>query len=100
MGAQLRVGRVQLGAFGEQLLLALLQPLQPLAGVREVSLFHLERLLGLNDALGFARDPSLQQARRLLRVRQLELLFGELGPGSLQSVSRILENQRTSTLRS
>src|SRR6266481_4238204 len=67
MRAQLRVGRDQLGAFGEQLLLALLQPLQRLAGVREVCLFHLERLLGLCDALAFARDPSLQQARRLLR---------------------------------
>src|SRR5882757_10900790 len=91
MRAQLRVGRDQLGAFGEQLLLALLQPLQRLACVREVCLFHLERLLGLSDALALARDPSLQQARRLLRLRQLLLLVGEFAPGLLQSVSRLLE---------
>ncbi len=99
MRAQLRVGRVQLGAFGEQLLLALLQPLQRLAGVREVCLFHLERLLGLCDALAFARDPSLQQARRLLRLRQLLLLVGELAPGSLQSVARLLETRLTGAQR-
>jgi len=56
MQAQLRIGRDQLGALGEQLLLALLQPLQRLAGVCEVRLFHLKRLLGLGDALALARD--------------------------------------------
>src|SRR5258708_40183110 len=99
MRAQLRVGRDQLGAFGEQLLLALLQPLQRLTGVREVCLFHLERLLGLCDALAFARDPSLHQARSLLRLRQLLLLAGELAPGSLPSVARLLATRLAGTQR-
>src|SRR5713101_3609384 len=57
----------------------------------EVRLFHLERLLGLGDALALARDPSLEQAGRLLRLRQLELLLGEFAPRLLQSVSRLPE---------
>jgi len=55
--------------------------------------------LGLCDALAFARDPSLQQARRLLRLRQLLLLVGEFAPGSLQSVSRLLETRLTGAQR-
>ncbi len=54
-------------------------------------LFHLERLLGLGDALALARDPSLEQAGRVLRLRQLELLLGVFAPRLLQSVSRLLE---------
>src|SRR5260221_9606987 len=57
----------------------------------EVRLFHLERLLGLGDALALARDPSLEQAGRVLRLRQLELLLGMFSPRLLQSVSRLLE---------
>jgi len=57
----------------------------------EVRLFHLERLLGLSDALALARDPSLEQAGRLLRLRQLDLLLGVLAPGLLQSFSRLPE---------
>ena len=87
----MRIGCDQLGPLGEQSLLALLQPLQRLAGMLEVRLLHLERLLGLCDALALAGDPSLEQAGRLLRFRQLELLVCELAPGLLQGVSRLLE---------
>src|SRR6267378_5388813 len=88
---QLRIGRGQLGPLGERSLLALLQPLQRLACMFEVRLFHLERLLGLSDALALASDPSLDQAGRLLRLRQLDLLLGVFAPGLLQSVSRLAE---------
>src|SRR3989442_3274704 len=88
---QLRIGYNQLGPLGEQSFLALLQSLQRLARMLEVRLFHLERLLGLSDALAFARDPSLEQAGRLLRLRQLDLLLGVFAPGLLQSVSRLPE---------
>src|SRR6266849_7257095 len=88
---QLRIGCDQLGPLGEQSLLALLKPLQRLARMFEVRLFHLERLFGLGDALALARDPSLEQAGRLLRLRQLDLLLGVLAPCPLQSVSRLLE---------
>src|SRR6266853_5170564 len=57
----------------------------------EVRLFHLECLLGLGDALALARDPSLEEAGRLLRLRQSDLLLGVFAPGLLQSVSRLLE---------
>src|SRR5437773_9589343 len=53
---QLRIGCNQLGPLGEQSFLALLQSLQRLARMLEVRLFHLERLLGLGDALALARD--------------------------------------------
>src|SRR5712691_10523701 len=88
---QLRIGCNQLGPLGEQFLIALLKPLQRLACMFEVRLFHLERLLGLGDALALARDPSLEQAGRVLRLRQLELLLGVFAPRLLQSVSRVLE---------
>src|SRR6266581_1792804 len=88
---QLRVGCNQLGPLGEQFLLALLQPLQRLARMLEVRLCHLERLLGVGDALALAGDPSLEQAGRLLGLRHFELLLGVLAPGLLQSVSRLLE---------
>src|SRR5712691_9937868 len=59
----------------------------------EVRLFHLECLLGLGDALALTGDSSLEQAGRLLRLRQFELLLGVFAPGVLQSVSRVLETR-------
>src|SRR5256886_8959334 len=88
---QLSIGFDQISPLGEQSFLALLQPLQRLARVFEVRLFHPERLLGLRDALALAGNPSLKQAGRLLHLRQLELLLGEFAPGLLQSGSRLLE---------
>src|ERR1041385_8038216 len=76
---------------GEQFFLALLQPVERLARMFEVRLFHLECLLGLRDALALAGNPSLKQAGRLLRLRQLQLFLGEFSPGLLQSGSRLLE---------
>src|SRR5256885_11966937 len=87
----LRIGCDQISQLGEQSFLALLQPLQRLARMFEVRLFHLERLLGLRDALAPAGNPSLKQAGLLLRLLQLELLLGEFAPGLLQSGSRLLE---------
>src|SRR5439155_4856474 len=57
----------------------------------EVRLFHLESLLGLGDALALTRDASLEQSRRLLRLRQFDLLVCVLAPGLLQSVARLLK---------
>src|SRR6266446_1886647 len=96
---QLRIGYNQLGPLGEQSFLALLQPLQGLARMLEVRLFHLERLLGLSDALALARDPSLEQAGRLLRLRQLDLLRGVFAPGLLQSFSRLPQARFASQAR-
>src|SRR2546423_5889035 len=87
----LRSGCAQISQLGEQSFLALLQPLQRLARMFEVRLFHLERLLGLRGALALPGNPSLTQAGLLLRLRQLELLLGEFAPGLLQSGSRLLE---------
>src|SRR5436190_10734247 len=87
----LRIGCDQISQLGEQSFLALLQPLQRLARMFEVRLFHLERLLGLRDALAVAGNPSLKQAGLLLRLRQLELLLDEFAPVLLQSGSRLLE---------
>src|ERR1041384_4439935 len=88
---QLRIGCDQISPLREQFFLALLQPLERLARMFEVRLFHLECLLGLRDALALAGNPSLKQAGRLLRLRQLQLLLGEFSPGLLQSGSRLLE---------
>src|SRR5437879_3701294 len=48
-------------------------------------------LQGRKLALALARDPPLEQADRLLRLRQLDLLLGVFAPGLLQSVSRLPE---------
>src|SRR5258706_7059520 len=86
---QLRIRCDQLSPLSEQSLLALLKALQRLAPMFEGRLFHLERLLGLGDALALARDPSLEQAGRVLRLRPLELLLGVFSSRLLPSVSRL-----------
>jgi len=100
MRAQLRVGRDQLGAFRRAASpRAAPNPATSCRQCARCACFHLDACSGLCDALAFARDPSLQQARRLLRLRQLLLLVGEFAPGSFQSVSRLLETRLTGAQR-
>src|SRR5216117_671969 len=83
------IGRDQLALLGQQLLPALLQRLQRLVRMSEVRLLDLEGLLGLGDALALARDPTLEQAHALLRLRQLDLLLGEIALRRLQRLARL-----------
>src|SRR5262249_33122638 len=86
-----RLGRGELGLFGDQLLAPLLQRLQRLVGVGEVRLPDLEGLLRLGDALALARDAAHEEPYPLLRLRQPRLLVGELAPRRIQLVARLLK---------